>query len=100
MPTMEKTQRFQEIADHQADWIGGTLEEQGDHATRGNRLALSTTQIIGVRLQEEDGQMVFEVEGVAFNCQGSLSLLGEIQGEPGWRTFYGFNGHTWRIRKP
>ena len=94
---------WQELADSQELWIGGTLIDYGDAADR-RLLGVepAKTKIIGIRFAH--GKW-FEVVGENFSCGGDRSVLGLTGNssfpKPGnGLMFRGYGGHEWHIEKP
>lgn len=85
---------WQQFVDRANEWIGGTLE---DH----DMGQVASTKITGISLSPNGKENAyFKVSGEEFDCAFCTSVGGVTSGEPGWLTFCGYGGHTWRIKKP
>jgi hypothetical protein len=93
---------WSQFADRAAEWIGGTLEDFGDHMDRALGGATHmTTRIIGIVLEPNGTDSAcFRVQGEDFDCAFDVRYGGIVGGETGWMTFSGYGGHTWRIQQP
>ena len=75
------------------DFIGGVLE---DH----DMGQISKTEITDISLKPNGkNSAFFSVDGEKFGCGFDVQHGGIQAGEEGWITFYGYGGHTWRIKK-
>jgi hypothetical protein len=85
------------------EWIGGILEDFGDSMDVrlfGDK-AHGKTEITDITLESNgENDAFFSVHGKDFGCGFSTSCGGIGAGEDGWITFFGYGGHTWRIKKP
>lgn len=91
---------WEQIVARKAEWIGGTLVDEGDGSDRAPGEPPARTTITDMVLTENQ----FSVKGEDWSCSGHLEVLG-IQGtmiapEPGAIVFYGYGGHTWYIVPP
>jgi hypothetical protein len=74
-------------------FIGGILE---DH----DMGMCLKTEITDITLEPNGKDSAFFlVDGKDFSCGGDVSCLGIVGGDPGWLTFSGYGGHSWRIKK-
>ncbi len=92
---------WSQFVHRKAEWIGGVLEDSGDAMDR--RIfgtAPSSTEITNIKLEPNGKEHAwFEVSGKDFICGFSTEVGGVTGGEPGWITFSGYGGHTWRIKQ-
>lgn len=81
-------------------WIGGTLEDSGDIMDRHMGAKTVSTEILDIRLEPNgEDSAYFTVTGKDFSCGFDVRHGGVIgNGKPGWITFSGYMGHTWRIQ--
>jgi len=85
---------WQQFVDKKAAWIGGVLE---DH----DMGICAKTTITDIRLAPNGPiSAAFFVDGAEFGCGFDVQYGGVDSGEPGWITFHGYGGHTWRIKQP
>lgn len=90
-----------QFVEKQKEWIGGILEDSGDKIDRQLGAKPMQTEITGISLQPNgDDSASFNVEGKDFTCGFDVKHGGITAGEPGWITFSGYLGHTWRIKMP
>lgn len=82
-----------QFVEKKAEFIGGVLEDY-------DLGMMLSTKITDVQLvpNGEDSAM-FRVVGEKFTCGFDVKYGGVGSGEEGWVTFYGYGGHTWRIKK-
>lgn len=90
---------WQQFADRQAEFIGGTLQDlDRSFPSDGSD---PTTKITSIELNPNGKDSAFfMVNGEDFSCGFCVSVGGVTSGEEGWLTFCGYQGHTWRIKKP
>lgn len=73
-------------------FIGGTLQDL-------DMGMCVETEITDVTLEPNGEESAFfSVEGKDFGCGFDVGCGGVTAGEVGWITFYGYGGHTWRIK--
>lgn len=90
-----------QFVEKQEEWVGGRLEDNGDQFDRSLGLDMLGTTIRGIELVENgEDSAFFSVLGEKFDCGFDVKHGGIGTGEEGWLTFYGYGGHTWRIKKP
>lgn len=83
---------WQQFIDKKDDFIGGILE---DH----DMGMCMRTKITDITLEPNgENSAFFSVEGEDFGCGFDVGHGGIGSGEEGWLTFYGYAGHTWRIK--
>ncbi len=82
-----------------AEFIGRKLQDLGGP---GDDSEVAETIITGITLKPSgDDSAMFSVDGKDWGCASDVQYLGIGRGqEPGWITFYGYGGHTWRIQAP
>ena len=84
-----------------AQFIGGTLEDDGDSMDRAMGAQRASTRITGIELRPNGTDSAFfVVQGEAFECGFCTTVGGVSAGDEGWLTFSGYGGHRWRIREP
>lgn len=90
-----------QFVDRKQEFIGGTLQDSGDSMDRIVGLDSGTTVITGITLTPNGKESAaFTVHGEDFSCGFDVRYGGIVGGTPGWLTFSGYGGHTWRIKKP
>ena len=89
------------FVEKQNEWINGILEDEGDYIDRRMGLTKQSTKITGIELKPNgETSAFFTICGKDFNCGSDVEVLGIGKGEEGWITFYGYGGHTFRIKQP
>ena len=86
---------WSQFVERQAEWIGGVLQDR-------DMGLVTETVITGIELRPNGSDSAFfSVNGKDFNC-GFDVKYGGIFGEsdPIWSGFFGYGGHSWRIKKP
>lgn len=83
---------WSQFVDKKADFIGRDLE---DH----DMGMIAKTKVTDITLKPNgEDSAFFSVEGEDFGCGFDVGHGGIGAGEDGWITFYGYGGHTWRIK--
>ena len=94
---------WSQFVEQKAEWIGGSLQDQGDAMDRAIGLtdgSWMSTEITDIRLEPNGSDSAyFSVDGRDFSCGFDAQVGGIVGGEDGWLTFSGYGGHTWRIKK-
>ena len=87
---------WSQFVERQNEWIGGILEDE-------DMGECTKTTITGIELRENGKDSAFfAVTGKDFECGFDVRHGGIGQGDRagrGWLTFYGYGGHTWRIKQ-
>jgi len=85
---------WSQFVDRKEEWIGGVLE---DH----DMGEVLITKIRDIELVPNGKESAFfRVIGNSFCCGFGVEFGGiDPNGETGWLTFYGYRGHSWRIKK-
>ena len=85
---------WSQFVERKNEFIGGILE---DH----DMGMYAKTRITDITLKPNgESSAYFSVEGEEFGCGFDIKHGGISGGEPGWFTFSGYGGHTWRIKEP
>jgi hypothetical protein len=89
-----------QFVDKSEEFTGGVLEDCGDSMDRrmGFEPVKTTIKCIQLRPNGDDSAF-FEVVGQDFACGFDVKYGGVTGGDPGWITFSGYGGHTWRIHQ-
>lgn len=84
---------WSQFVERKKEWIGGILE---DH----DMGEIHATKITDIDLRPTGEDLAFfEVIGKEFGCGFRVDIGGIGKGDDGWITFYGYQGHKWRIKK-
>lgn len=91
---------WSQFIERKDEWIGGILEDSGDSFDRKMGMKNSQTIITDINLKPNGkNSAFFEVEGKDFGCGFDVQHGGITAGEEDWLTFYGYGGHSWRIKQ-
>lgn len=93
---------WSQFVEKKDQWIGGTLEDEGDFFDRRMGAETAKTKITDVVLRPNgEDSAWFGVEGEDFSCGFDVKYGGisSSKQKTGWMTFAGYLGHTWRIKK-
>lgn len=91
---------WSQFVERKEQWIGGILEDSGDSMDRVLGFETSRTTITDITLEPNgDTSAFFSVGGADFSCGFDVGYGGITAGEPGWMTFSGYGGHSWRIKE-
>lgn len=83
---------WQQFVDKKATFIGRELEDFDIGMS-------ATTQVTDIELRPNgDDSAFFEIIGKDFGCGFDVRYGGITAGEPGWLTFAGYGGHTFRMK--
>lgn len=90
---------WSQFIEKKSQWIGGTLEDFGDSIDRALGQERMSTEITDIKLEANgDDSAWFGVVGKDFECGFDVGHGGVTGGDPGWITFSGYLGHSWRIK--
>lgn len=83
---------WSQFVEGQEKFVGGTLQDL-------DMGMCMETEITGITLKPNGKTSAFfSVNGKSFSCGFDVGVGGVTGGEPGWLTFCGYGGHTWRIK--